>query len=112
MLEQIDLTKKMGKEEYKQKMAEMVPQLAKLQRTCRELGIPVMIVFEGFGAAGKGVQISKLISALDPRGFSVYAINGESTDEQLRPFCGDSGPRHRRKAGLRSLTEAGTGECW
>lgn len=86
MLDQIDLTKKMEKEEYKERMAKMTPQLAKLQRECKELGIPVMIVFEGFGAAGKGVQISKLISALDPRGFHVHAINGESKDEQLRPF--------------------------
>ncbi|MBS6196732.1 MAG: phosphate--AMP phosphotransferase [Clostridiales bacterium] len=86
MLEQIDLTKKMKKEEYKARMGEMMPELSKLQRECKELGIPVMIVFEGFGASGKGVQISKLISALDPRGFSVYAINGESLDEQLRPF--------------------------
>ena len=86
MLDQIDLTKKMEKDEYKARMEQMAPRLSKLQRECKELGIPVMIVFEGFGAAGKGVQISKLISALDPRGFSVYAIDGESKDEQLRPF--------------------------
>ncbi len=86
MLEQIDLTKKMGKKEYKQKIEQLVPQLAKLQRECKILGIPVMIVFEGFGAAGKGVQISKLISGMDPRGFHVYAVDGESKDEQLRPF--------------------------
>ena len=86
MLDQIDLTKKMEKDEYKARMEQMAPRLSRLQRECKELGIPVMIVFEGFGAAGKGVQISKLISALDPRGFSVYAIDGESKDEQLRPF--------------------------
>lgn len=86
MLDQIDLTKKMEKDEYKARMEQMTPRLSRLQRECKELGIPVMIVFEGFGAAGKGVQISKLISALDPRGFSVYAIDGESKDEKLRPF--------------------------
>lgn len=86
MLDQIDLTKKMGKKEYKKKMEEMMPKLARLQRECKALGIPVMIVFEGFGAAGKGVQISQLIAALDPRGFHVYAIDGESKDDKLRPF--------------------------
>lgn len=86
MLEQIDLTRKIDKEEYRQKMDEMMPHLSRLQRECKELGIPVMIVFEGFGAAGKGVQISKLISALDPRGFQVHTINGESPEEQMRPF--------------------------
>ena len=57
MLDQIDLTKKMEKEEYKTRMENMMPRLSRLQRECKELGIPVMIVFEGFGAAGKGVQI-------------------------------------------------------
>ena len=86
MLDQIDLTKKMDKKAYKERMEEMMPQLSRLQRECKEMGIPVMIVFEGFGAAGKGVQIGKLISSLDPRGFHVHAIDGESKDEKLRPF--------------------------
>ena len=86
MLEQIDLTRKLDKTKYKKSMDQMEPCLSRLQRECRELGIPVMIVFEGFGAAGKGVQIGKLISALDPRGFHVHAIDGESPEEHNRPF--------------------------
>ena len=35
----------------------------------------MIVVFEGMGAAGKGVQINRLIQALDPRGFDVYAFN-------------------------------------
>ena len=78
MLEQIDLTKKMTKKEFKERMEVLEPELGRLQRRCKELGIPVMIVFEGFGAAGKGYQISRLIRALDPRGFSVYAVGKET----------------------------------
>ena len=85
-MEQIDLTKKLSKKEYKEKMEQLQPQLAQLQRTCKSMGIPVMIVFEGFGAAGKGVQISKLIQSLDPRGFSVYATGSETEEERMRPF--------------------------
>ena len=47
MLEQINLTKKMEKSVYQEKMGVMEPQLAKLQRECKALGIPVIIVFEG-----------------------------------------------------------------
>ena len=86
MLEKIDLTKKMGKKEFKQTMEELSAKLGTLQRECRNLKIPVIIVFEGFGAAGKGTLINQLIQPLDPRGFNVYAINGESDEEQLRPF--------------------------
>ena len=51
-----------------------------------DAGIPVILVFEGMGAAGKGVQINRLIQALDPRGFDVYACDRPTEDEQMRPF--------------------------
>ena len=57
MLEKVDLTKKMSKDEYKAKMPQLEVRLGQLQRQCKELKIPVIIVFEGFGASGKGVQI-------------------------------------------------------
>ena len=86
MLEKIDLSKKMGKKEYREKMSGLSVQLASLQRECRQLKIPVIIVFEGFSASGKGTLINQLIEPLDPRGFSVYAIGKETEDERKRPF--------------------------
>ena len=86
MLEKIDLNKKLSKEESKQIMEELEGKLAYLQRVCKERKIPVIIIFEGFGASGKGTLINRLIYPLDTRGFDVYAINGESEDEKLRPF--------------------------
>lgn len=86
MLEQIDLTKKMSKKDYKARMDVLEAELSKLQRTCKNEKIPVMIVFEGFGAAGKGYQIGKLIQALDPRGFYVISTGKESEDERMHPF--------------------------
>lgn len=86
MLEKLDLTKSLSKAEYKEKMAELTPKIGKLQRECREYGIPVMIAFEGYGASGKGVQIGELIKALDPRGFEVYAVKNETEEERMHPF--------------------------
>ncbi|MGN1168210.1 MAG: phosphate--AMP phosphotransferase, partial [Lachnospiraceae bacterium] len=86
MLEKLDLTKAMGKEEYKEKMAELVPKIGRLQRDCREFGIPIMIAFEGYGASGKGAQIAELIKALDPRGFEVHAVKTETEEEKMHPF--------------------------
>lgn len=86
MLEKIDLKKKCQGKEYKAKLEEESAKLSVLQRQCKEAGIPVIIVFEGFGAAGKGTQINRLIQAMDPRGFSVYTSNKESEDERLHPF--------------------------
>lgn len=86
MLEKLDLSKTLGKTEYKEKLPALEAKIGKLQRECKELGIPVMIAFEGYGAAGKGVQIGKLIQALDPRGFEVHAVKKESEEEKLHPF--------------------------
>ncbi|MCI8583091.1 MAG: polyphosphate:AMP phosphotransferase [Dorea sp.] len=86
MLEKLDLTKTLSKAEYKKKMEKLEPKLGRLQRECREYGIPVMIAFEGYGASGKGVQIGELIKALDPRGFEVYAVKNETEEEKMYPF--------------------------
>ena len=96
---------------------ELGEQLGELQRVCREKKIPVMIAFEGYGAAGKGLQIGNLIQALDPRGFKVYAVNLRYLPFRQKMkksicirFCGVSGRRSQRREGLRFLIPAGTGE--
>ena len=86
MLEKIDLLKKIDKETYKKTEKEQSEKLGLLQRQLKEAGIPVMIVFEGMGASGKGTQINHLIQALDPRGFDVYANDKSTDEERMRPF--------------------------
>lgn len=86
MLEKIDLNKKMSKQEYSESLPKIEAELGRLQRECKDLGIPVMIVFEGFGASGKGLQIGKLIHSMDPRGFEVHTIKNETEEERMHPF--------------------------
>ena len=56
MLEKLDLTKEMSKEDYRDRMEVLEAELGRLQRQCRNLGIPVMIAFEVL-AALSGVRI-------------------------------------------------------
>lgn len=86
MLEKVDLSKAMSKEEYKKRLEPLQAKLGMLQRECKDLNIPVMIAFEGFDAAGKGRQIGELIQAMDPRGFEVHAVKQETEDERMHPF--------------------------
>lgn len=86
MLEKIDLSKSMEKKTYKKTTKELGEKLGRLQRFLKTAGIPVMIVFEGLGSSGKGIQINRLIQTLDPRGFNVYAYNKSSKEEELHPF--------------------------
>ncbi|HOO63113.1 MAG TPA: polyphosphate:AMP phosphotransferase [Synergistaceae bacterium] len=71
MLEQLDLTKKISKGEYKKVFPDIAKRLGELQREVKELGIPVLLVFEGWEAAGKGTIMNELILPLDPRGYEV-----------------------------------------
>lgn len=86
MLEKIDLSKAMSKEEYRSVRDMLDEQLSLLQRECRQAQLPVIILFEGWGAAGKGTLISRLIEPLDPRGFSVYTIQREDENEKRHPY--------------------------
>lgn len=86
MLEKVNLNKKMNKTQYHRMHLELAGKIGRLQRRLKELNVPVIIVFEGFGAAGKGQQIGRLIQSLDPRGFQVWAIKEETLEERRHPF--------------------------
>lgn len=86
MLENIDLNKTIEKEVYKKLFPNLELKLGEIQRRLNNLKIPVMIVFEGWDASGKGTLINELILPLDPRGFKVYGINPPNEEESLRPF--------------------------
>jgi len=86
MLEQIVLNQKASKAEYDEKVEDFERRLGELQRQARDLQIPIVIVFEGWDAAGKGTLINRLMQALDPRGFSVYPIRASTEEEAHRPF--------------------------
>ncbi|MBN1384135.1 MAG: phosphate--AMP phosphotransferase [Elusimicrobia bacterium] len=86
MLEKVDLSKKIEKPQYKKIMPDLEVKIGELQRHSKELKIPVIIVFEGCDAAGKGTLINKLIQPLDPRGFTVHSILPPNEEEELRPF--------------------------
>lgn len=59
--------------------------LGELQRAFAAQAIPISIVLEGWNAAGKGSVIGKVILALDPRGFQVYALEDAPATEDV-PF--------------------------
>jgi polyphosphate:AMP phosphotransferase len=85
-LDKLDLSKKTGKRRYKAVMPALQLKIGELQRKAREMEIPIIIVFEGWGAAGKGTQINNLMLALDPRGFNVNLTRAASEEEYMRPF--------------------------
>ena len=86
MLELVDLTKKLPKDLYRETFPELEARLGACQRAALDAGVPVMIVFEGWDAAGKGSLINRLGQALDPRGFAVHAISAPNEIERYYPW--------------------------
>lgn len=85
MLEIVDLEQTVSKEAFKQRSKELKPALAALSQPIKQQKLPVIILFEGWGAAGKGSMISNLIVNFDPRGYQVHSIIGRSDEEKREP---------------------------
>lgn len=86
MLENVNLKRKLAREEYKALVPGLQRRLFDLEKACWDTGVSSVIVFEGWDASGKGSAIATLTQRLDPRGFKLYAINPPRTYEQARPW--------------------------
>jgi polyphosphate kinase 2 (PPK2 family) len=86
MLEKTDLTKKLSKRDYKARLPYLRDRLYDLQKVCWSAGIPTVIIFEGWDAAGKGTSVKALTRRLEPRGFKLYPIQAPRTYETQMPW--------------------------
>jgi polyphosphate kinase 2 (PPK2 family) len=86
MLDKTDLSKKIGKKEYKKRLPKLRNRLYDLQKASWDAEVPVIVLFEGWDAAGKGTSIQNLTSRLDPRGFKLYPIRPARTYEKKHPW--------------------------
>ena len=74
------------KEELKQQLDAARKKLYDLQMKIKEHKLPVLVLFEGWSAAGKGSMIGKVIKNIDPRFFKVATMSAPSEEELRRPF--------------------------
>jgi polyphosphate kinase 2 (PPK2 family) len=86
MLEQLDLTRELSREEYRVLMRGFKFEMYEVGRAIYDSKTPVIVVFEGWGTAGKGRAITELATRLDPRGFRVHPINPPSPREIRYPW--------------------------
>ncbi|MHB8902682.1 MAG: hypothetical protein ACYC6Y_28315 [Thermoguttaceae bacterium] len=77
---------KLSKEVYQGIFPELEARLGACQRAALEAGVPVIVIFEGLDAAGKGSLINAMSQALDPRGFTVHPINPATDTERYYPW--------------------------
>jgi AMP-polyphosphate phosphotransferase len=86
MLDTLDLSISLDKQTYRQEIDALSGRLRTLQNACWEKRLPVVLVLEGWAAAGKGALVKRLVDCMDPRGFRVHPILSPTDDEKRYPF--------------------------
>jgi AMP-polyphosphate phosphotransferase len=91
-LAQVDLGTKLKKSEAKEQLAQAQERLVHLRLLLggqigpKELGPPLLVLFEGWDASGKGGAIKRLVEELDPRHARVAQFAAPSYDEKRHHF--------------------------
>ncbi|WP_026504594.1 polyphosphate:AMP phosphotransferase [Butyrivibrio sp. NC3005] len=74
-------------EELRGRLKQERDRLSSVQMKIKDAKLPVMVIFEGFNAAGKGAIIGKVIRCIDPRFFKVATMDRQRSEEEKRyPF--------------------------
>lgn len=80
-LNQLNQEEKLSADEYQVKMKVLKNQIRDLTFLSKEKERPVLFVFEGWDAAGKGGAIRRLTQEIDPRLFEVHNISAPNAEE-------------------------------
>jgi polyphosphate kinase 2 (PPK2 family) len=86
MLDQIDLDRRISKEDYRRRLPALQARLNAFEQVLLEARIPVVTVFEGWAGTSKIGAIGVLMRRLDPRGLRVHSITPPRTAESQYPW--------------------------
>jgi polyphosphate kinase 2 (PPK2 family) len=86
MLNTIDLSKTLTREEYVRDLIRYQLQLRELAYQLYVQKRPLVIVYEGWDAGGKGGNIKRITEKLDPRGYEVYPIAAPTGEDRTHHY--------------------------
>lgn len=86
MLRTLDLNLKLERAEYDVQLTRRQIQLRELGWQVYQQQRPVVLVFEGWDAAGKGGIIKRITEKIDPRGYVVYPISAPQGEDKTRHY--------------------------
>lgn len=98
LLDRAETNIELSREDYADQLDQYQMRLRQMEFACYAQRIPVVIVYEGWDAAGKGGNIKRLTQKLDPRGYNVIPISAPSGEEATRHYLWRFW-RHAPKAG-------------
>jgi AMP-polyphosphate phosphotransferase len=86
ILNRLDLTKHLEKDDYDKQLAKLQAKLAWLSHRMYDAKQSMILVFEGNDAAGKGGAIRRLTQVMDARGYHDIAISAPTDEEAAQPY--------------------------
>ncbi len=86
LLARVDLSQALSRSKYERRLAEQQARLRSLQMEIDRQRLPVLILFEGWDAAGKGGAISRLTGMLDPRSYAVHSFSAPTAEERSHHY--------------------------
>jgi polyphosphate kinase 2 (PPK2 family) len=86
MLNTIDLTQTLSREEYIHDLIRCQLQVRALAYQLYTQKRPLVIVYEGWDAGGKGGNIKRITEKLDPRGYEVYPIAAPQGEDKTHHY--------------------------
>lgn len=86
LLDRLDLSRKLEKPAYEERMAELQGSLGELARKLKKRQRSAILLFEGSDAAGKGGAIRRLVWALDARQYRVIPISAPTDEERAHHY--------------------------
>jgi AMP-polyphosphate phosphotransferase len=86
MLSRLDMSHRVDRSAFRQALEEHQGRLNVLHRKARERGISVILVFEGWDAAGKGGAIRRVTAALDAASYQIVPIAAPTDEERAHHY--------------------------
>jgi len=86
MLASIDLTLRLESREYRERLVKSQVRLRELALELYRRQRSLVVVFEGWDAAGKGGAIRRLTEKIDPRGYVVHSIGAPDGEDATHPY--------------------------
>ena len=102
VLDRVDLTQKLSDAAYRKKLESYQTRLAKLAWVAHRKKRSMVMVFEGWDAAGKGSAIRRVTQALDPRLYGIVGIAAPTDEERAQHYLWRFW-RHLPRAGFTTL---------
>jgi polyphosphate kinase 2 (PPK2 family) len=86
MLETVDLSKSLSRDEYTEQLLRYQVMLRQLAYQLYVQERILVVVYEGWDGAGKGGNIKRVLEKLDPRGYQVYPISAPEGEDSRHHY--------------------------